>query len=81
MASFKKIGDTGIEYSKQNLLGKGTFGAVYLGVYNGEKVAVKKILLNRSENEEREVDLQKILNHKNVLKILKVEEDEDFRYY
>jgi predicted Ser/Thr protein kinase len=56
MASYKKIGDTGIEYSKENLLGKGTFGAVYLGIYNGKQVAVKKILLNRSENEEREVD-------------------------
>ena len=36
---------------------------------------------DRYEKEEREVNLQKILNHKNVLKIRKVDEDDDLRYH
>jgi serine/threonine protein kinase len=81
MAAYKKVGDTGIQYSKEEVLGRGTYGDVYLGIFNKEKVAVKKILLNRSEKEEREVDLQKILDHENILKILQVVEDDDFRYF
>jgi serine/threonine protein kinase len=81
MAAYKKISDTGIQYSKEDVLGRGTYGDVYLGIFNKEKVAVKKILLNRSEKEEREVDLQKILDHENILKILQVVEDDDFRYF
>jgi serine/threonine protein kinase len=80
MAAYKKIGDTEIQYSKEDVLGRGTYGDVYLGIFNKEQVAVKKILLNRSEKEEREVDLQKILDHENILKILQVVEDDDFRY-
>jgi serine/threonine-protein kinase/endoribonuclease IRE1 len=80
MASYKKIGKTGIKYTRENLLGQGNFGSVYLGIYNDQQVAVKRILLNRYEKEEREVNLQQNLDHENVLKILKVEEDDDFRY-
>jgi serine/threonine protein kinase len=81
MASYTEIGNTGIKYSREDPLGQGAFGDVYRGIYNDEHVAVKKLLLNRYEKEEREVDLQKILNHENVLKIRKVEEDDNFRYY
>ncbi|KAI9561450.1 hypothetical protein GHT06_012407 [Daphnia sinensis] len=80
MESYKEIGDTGISYSKNDVLGKGTYGDVYRGIFNGENVAVKKVLLNRSEKEEREVNLQTRLDHTNVLAILKVAEDDDFRY-
>ncbi len=86
MAAYKIIGDTGIQYSKEDVLGRGGFGDVFLGIFNKEKVAVKKILLKHSEKEkekkkeEREVDLQKNLNHENILKILQVGKDEDFRY-
>lgn len=80
MGSYKEISDTGITYSKNDVLGKGTYGEVYRGVFNGERVAVKKILLSRSEKEEREVSLQIKLDHTNVLAIRKVAEDDDFRY-
>lgn len=80
MAAYKKIGDTGIQYAKEEVLGRGTFGIVYLGIFNEEEIAVKKILLNLSEKEGREVDLQKNLSHENVLKICRVVEDDDFRY-
>lgn len=80
MGSYKEISDTGITYSKNDVLGKGTYGDVYRGFFNGESVAVKKILLSRSEKEEREVSLQNKLDHTNVLAIRKVAEDDDFRY-
>jgi serine/threonine protein kinase len=80
MAAYNKIGDTGIQYAKEEVLGRGTFGIVYLGIFNEEEIAVKKILLNLSEKEGREVDLQKNLSHENVLKICRVVEDDDFRY-
>ncbi len=78
--TFKKIGNTGIKYSRENPLGQGTYGSVYLGIYNDQQVAVKRIELKQSKKEEREADLQQNLDHENVLKILKVEEDDDFRY-
>ena len=80
MASYKEIGNTGIKYTRENLLGQGTYGSVYLGIYNDQQVAVKRIELKQSKKEEREVYLQKILDHENVLKIRKVKEDDDFRY-
>jgi hypothetical protein len=78
--TFKKIGNTGIKYSRENPLGQGTYGSVYLGIYNDQLVAVKRIELKQSKKEEREADLQQNLDHENVLKILKVEKDDDFRY-
>ena len=79
MASYKEIGNTGIKYTKENLLGQGTYGTVYLGIYNDQQVAVKRIELKQSEKEEREVNLQQNLDHENVLKIRKVEKDDNFR--
>ncbi|KAI9561449.1 hypothetical protein GHT06_012406 [Daphnia sinensis] len=78
MEDYKVIG--GIIYFTNDLLGEGSYGNVYRGIFNGESVAVKKILLKRSVKEEREVELQIKLNHKNVLAILNVAEDDDFRY-
>jgi serine/threonine protein kinase len=80
MASYKKIGNTGIKYSRENPLGQGTYGSFYLGIYNDQQVAVKRLELKQSEKEEREVNLQQNLDHENVLKIRKVEKDDDFRY-
>ena len=79
MASYKEIGNTGIKYTKEKLLGQGTYGTVYLGIYNDQQVAVKRIELKQSEKEEREVNLQQNLDHENVLKIRKVEKDDNFR--
>ena len=64
-------------------LGKGTFGLVRLGrdKSTGEKVAIKILEKNRiitSKDEERvkrEMDILKKVNHINVIKIMKIEED------
>lgn len=68
-----------IECSK-HILGRGGYGTVYRGRYEGCDVAVKRIQLDSFENEDREIKLQNGLDHDNVLKILTVEDNEDFRY-
>jgi hypothetical protein len=44
-------------------------------------VAIKKIQLHTTSNDEREIRLQGKLNHRHVLSIITATEDEDFRYY
>ena len=56
-------------------MGRGGFGRVNVGSYEGKKVAVKIIQSDLLEKCDSEIELQKILNHPNVLKLLKVEED------
>lgn len=62
-------------------LGRGGFGSVYLGTWKKENqlvnVAVKRVLLNDS-NQHEENNLKK-LNHPNVVKLLDVLEDLDFK--
>ena len=69
-----------ITFDRKKLLGQGGFAAVYEGTYESDRVAVKRIpvyFLNTTL--ERGIGLQPTLNHENVLKILAIEEDEDFR--
>lgn len=63
----------------KDILGKGAYGVVYRGTYEDEQVAVKRIQLDTLGSEDREVKLQIKLDHENVLKILTVEDDDDFR--
>ena len=58
-------------------LGKGSYGKVFVGIYNGDRVAVKRIEHHLVDNREVEVQIQ--LRHENVVNILTVEEDLDFR--
>ncbi|XP_046460725.1 uncharacterized protein LOC124207369 isoform X2 [Daphnia pulex] len=68
-----------ISYDRREILGTGGFGTVFLGSYDGKQVAVKRIELQRLDPKDREVTLQKQLNHENVMAILAVEHDVDFR--
>jgi serine/threonine protein kinase len=65
---------------KKEVLGTGSFGIVFRGSYRDEEVAVKRLELHRLDPDGREVKLQIDLEHDNVLKILSVDEDEDFKY-
>ena len=70
-----------IKFDRQKLLGRGGFAIVYEGAYGSEPVAVKRINIEDvSISLERETKLQPKLKHKNVTKILAVEQDKDFRY-
>jgi hypothetical protein len=77
-ATFIKGTDT--SYQKKGVLGKGNYGIVFRGSINqGEEVAVKRLEFHRLDQEDREVNLQIKLEHENVLKILAVHEDDDYR--
>ncbi len=67
-----------IKYERK-MLGNGSSGKVFPGKYEGIKVAVKRI--DRLDEEGSEVRLQGGIQHENVLKILALEQDENFRYY
>jgi serine/threonine protein kinase len=73
------IKDTGTCYMKKDVLGRGTFGIVFRGSHQDKQVAVKRLELDRLDQEDREVKLQIKLKHENVLKILAVDEDDDYR--
>ena len=76
-----------IDESKE--LGRGGFGTVFLGTFEGNNVAVKKIPVSVLDEEickedlqrkielQREVELHKQLDHRNVLKLLHVDDEKD----
>jgi hypothetical protein len=68
---------------KSNLkLGQGAFSVVFRGTFQLNKVtdvAIKRVEKERLENDREMTALQK-LDHENVLKLLFVTEDENFRY-
>ncbi len=78
---YRSVGEKGtISYSGNVLLGRGGYGSVHPGSFNGCKVAVKRILLIDCVDEEPKFILPIGLEHENVLKILEVDEDNDFRF-
>ena len=76
------------EYEILSVIGEGTFGVVKLGKIkeNGESVAIKilekKKIMNEDDEErvKREIDILQKVHHINVIKTLKIEEDEDNIY-
>jgi hypothetical protein len=73
------IKGTETSYLRKDRLGKGAYGIVFLGSHQGEEVAVKRLELDRLGREDREIKLQIELEHDNVLKILAIHEDDDYR--
>ena len=76
------------EYTIKETIGKGTFSVVKLGInkITKEKVAIKILKKNKIihredvERIEREISILKKLSHINVIKIYKINEDEE-KYY
>lgn len=70
----------GLEYDRSNILGRGGFAIVYGGTLNGKPVAVKRIQLDMVANEnKREEEALRRLDHSNVIDLLHVEDDDDFK--
>jgi serine/threonine protein kinase len=83
LSSCTKIDGTEISYSRKDVLGSGTFGTVYLGIFEEKKVAIKKIQLKHQQSvkEDREVKNQlEAQGHENVASIFETVEDIDFRF-
>ena len=68
-----------IKWNRSNVIQKGAFGLVFLGDYDDKIARVKRIAEHRVQ-QERNIDLQVSLKHENIVKLLTVEYDEDFRY-
>ncbi len=69
-----------VQVDETKKLGSGTFGTVFAGTYEGNPVAVKKIPLDKVDNEinlQREMELHKQLDHQHVLKLLHIDEEKD----
>lgn len=64
---------------EKDLLGEGFYGQVFKGVWNGEKVAVKRIHQQYSEYKIREELVLQRLNHPNVIKLFHAENDGAYR--
>ena len=77
------MGETLASYctTTRNELGRGRIeqNKVFKGTLENQEVAIKKIL-KENRGSDREVELQLKLDHQNVVKILKVENNHDFRY-
>lgn len=74
-----------VDYDRNNSLGEGISAQVFLGTFAGEQVAVKRIQKRTEQDvdkarESREEKSMKQFNHPNVLKLIEVQEDPDFKY-
>ncbi|KAI9561068.1 hypothetical protein GHT06_012024 [Daphnia sinensis] len=74
-----------MKYDKENVLGRGFSAQVFSGTFNGKQVAVKRIEKSMGMNldeaaQKLEEDTMKNLDHPNVLKLLHVQDDDDFKY-
>ena len=65
-------------YDRKKLLGMGAFASIYEGRYKGESVAVKRIQLV-DISFDREIASHLKMDHENVVKMLDVIEDMDFK--
>lgn len=68
-----------VTYDRNRLLGKGGYGAVFLGMLNGKEVAVKRIE-HHNRSDDKEEKALRILDHPNVIKIFATEDNDDFRW-
>ena len=75
-----------MNYDRKIPLGDGQYGYVFLGTFSGQKVAVKRILKGVDPEDEdeavrtrEETAMKKLMEHENVLKLIHVEEDDNFK--
>lgn len=68
-------------FSREKILGSGSFACVFEGTLNGIAVAVKRVQLHDLEDsiQIREEIILRQMDHENVLKLLHIKENEDFK--
>ena len=64
--------------NKNTPLGSGGYSHVFAGTYKDQVVAVKRILLLNA-TDDNEVKVMQQLDHPNIVKLLHVENNDDFR--
>ena len=69
-----------IQFDREVRLGEGGHGSVFLGTFQGNKVAVKRVELFHTANENEETIMQK-LNHPNIVKLFHFYTDDNFKYH
>lgn len=67
-----------IKVDKNKRIGKGGFGDVFEGKFEGQQVAVKRVI-NIDLADDRESEALQRLKHLNVVELLYVEHGEDFK--
>ena len=67
-----------IQFDREVQLGQGGYGAVFLGTFRGNKVAVKRVLVIDATNENEEKIMQQ-LNHPNIVKLFHFYSENDYK--
>ncbi len=71
-----------VDIDRSSVVGRGAYGVLFAGTFKGEKVAVKRIqLMDYGDSEkdfERSLEIQHLLNHRNVVQLKQFEKDDDF---
>ena len=67
-----------IQFDGQVRLGQGGYGSVFPGTFQGNNVAVKRVLVIDATNENEETIMQQ-LNHPNIVKLLYFYSDNTFK--
>ena len=67
-----------IQFDDKVRLGEGAYGSVFPGTFQGNKVAVKRVLLIDATNENEENIMQQ-LDHPNVVKLFHIDRDDNFK--
>ena len=67
-----------IQFDREVWLGEGGHGSVFLGTFQGNKVAVKRVLVIDATNENEEKIMQQ-LNHPNIVKLFHFYSENDYK--
>ena len=67
-----------IQFDDKVRLGEGVYGSVFPGTFQGNNVAVKRVLVINATNENEENILQQ-LNHPNIVKLFHFYSENDYK--
>jgi serine/threonine protein kinase len=67
-----------IQFDDKVRLGEGAYGSVFPGTFQGNNVAVKRVLVINATNENEEKIMQQ-LNHPNIVKLFHFYSENDYK--